>query len=257
MANESSWYYLGFEESVGDESSLQGMPGGSMFGDMGGKSGDRRCETDMYRNIYIYSKKDHSECMVLPFYFILGHHDYLWNADGDRLLISACYGFYEIVVDLLPDRYSKWKPMLAVVNVAERHIEKVYEGNARLTWNEAETDLATNDNLAEFSYEDWKAAYDAKKEELEVLVSKVEADYRHILGGRNYTRSSLMVDILDESVENKASEEFPEYDELLPEDMNDEERKEEAYNRFGVSRKAIVIIVTAVAIVVYIILKFL
>lgn len=109
MANESTKYYVGFEESVGDENA----------------------SNLLYRNIYVYDYKENEECLKLPFYFMLGKHDYVWDSNGERKIL------------------------------------KVYEGTANLLWNEAENDIQSNNGLKEFSFEEWKSRYEARKEELE------------------------------------------------------------------------------------------
>ena len=212
MANESFLYYIGFQDAVGDEMLQQGMCGGGVFGNMGSSAGDRRCDYDMYRNIYVYSKKDDSECMVLPFYFIMGKHDYLWNEDGDRLLLSACYGFYEYDAELLPEKYTRWHPVMVVVDVAEKQIVKVYEGDAALRWNDDESDIMDKSGLKGFPYDEWSAKYEAEREEVETLVEKLESDYtkEFFAPHHNIGRHHVMGDVADELIEEKIRREYPE-----------------------------------------------
>jgi len=211
MANESSFYYIGFQDAVGDETLQNGMCGG-VFGNMGGSAGERRCDYDMYRNIYVYSKRDDSECMVLPFYFIMGKHDYLWSEEGDRLLLSACYGFYEYDAEILPEKYTRWHPVMVVVNVGERQIVKVYEGDAALRWNDDESDIMEKSGLVEFPYDEWSAKYEAQREEIEKLVEELESDYKKSFFKTHNSPSGhhILGDVVDEVVEEKVKSQFSE-----------------------------------------------
>ncbi|MBR5982726.1 MAG: hypothetical protein IK025_03255 [Bacteroidales bacterium] len=190
MANESSLYNIGFEEAIGEESS----------------------GNEMYRNIHVYLNKDYSEHFVLPFYFLMGHHDYLWSADGERLLFSACTGFFEYEVGLLPEKYSKWIPLIVVADIASKQILRVYEGKGTLCWNSEETDICSKDGLKEYSYDEWSKNYEARREEVEKLVEEYETEYKRGLFSRHYTPGSRRVlgDAIDEVVEEKVSSQFPE-----------------------------------------------
>lgn len=190
MANESIWYNIGFEEAIGEESAGQ----------------------EMYKNIYVYLNKDYSEHYVLPFYFLMGLHDYVWSTDGERLLLSACSGFFEYEVGLLPVKYAKWTPLIVVADIANKQILKVYEGKGKLCWNSAETDISQNDGLKEFSYDEWTANYEARREEVEKLVDEMEHEYTrnffaHHTGPGQHR---VLGDAIDEVVEEKVSSQFPE-----------------------------------------------
>lgn len=190
MANESTWYNIGFEESIGEESAGH----------------------EMYRNIHVYLNKDYSEHFVLPFYFLMGLHDYLWNADGDKLLLSACSGFFEYEVGMLPEKYAKWTPLIVVADIANKQILKVYEGKENLCWNSDETDIYTKNGLKEYSYDEWSANYEARRDEVEKLVDKMEAEYTrsfftyHTVSGQRHA----IGDAIDEVIEEKVSRQFPE-----------------------------------------------
>ena len=216
MANESSLYNIGFEEAIGEES----------------------VGREMYRNIHVYSKKDDSECMVLPFYFIMGKHDYLWNEDGDRLLLSACYGFYEYDAEILPEKYTRWHPLMVVVDVADKHIVKVYEGDAALRWNGDESDIKDKSGLKKFSYDEWSAKYETEREEVEKLVEKLASDYTmSLFATHNYSgRHHVIGDIGDELIEEKIRREYPE------EKVGSEEF-EKKLNRAKMKHSIIVIVV--------------
>lgn len=162
MANESDLYYIGFEESVGNEESALGI----------GANVDKGC--DMYRGIHIYSCKDDSECMTFPFYFLMGQNDYLWNAGGDKILLSACIGFFELGAEMLPDKYSKWTPLIIIADVSEKHVVKIYEGKGRLCWNDNETDIRDKKGLKEYSYDMWLSRYEAQKEKIERMRADME-----------------------------------------------------------------------------------
>lgn len=155
MANESSWYNIGFEEAIGEESAGQ----------------------EMYRNIHVYLNKDYSEHFVLPFYFLMGLHDYLWSADGERLLLSACSGFFEYGADLLPEKYARWTPLIVVADIANKQILKVYEGKKDLCWNDDETDIFSKEGLVEFAYDEWMKNYEARREAVEEIVEELESRY--------------------------------------------------------------------------------
>jgi hypothetical protein len=216
MANESSLYNIGFEEAIGEES----------------------VGREMYRNIHVYSKKDDSECMVLPFYFIMGKHDYLWNEDGDRLLLSACYGFYEYDAEILPEKYTRWHPLMVVVDVADKHIVKVYEGDAALRWNDDESDIMVKSGLKKFSYDEWSAKYEAEREEVEKLVEKLASDYTmSLFATHNYSgRHHVIGDIGDELIEEKIRREYPE-------EVVGSEEFEKKLNRAKMKHYIIVIVV--------------
>ena len=190
MANESAWYNIGFEEAIGEESS----------------------GNEMYRNIHVYLNKDYSEHFVLPFYFLMGIHDYLWSADGERLLLSACSGFFEYEVGLLPEKYSKWTPLIVVADIANKQIIKVYEGKGTLCWNSDETDICSKDGLKEYSYDEWTANYEARKEEVKKLVDKMESEYTRNFFAYHTAPSQrrVMSDAVDEAIEEKLSRQFPE-----------------------------------------------
>ena len=162
MANESVLYYIGFEESVGCDVSALGI----------GANVDKGCE--MYRGIHVYSCKDDSECMSFPFYFLLGHNDYLWNAGGDKILLSACIGFFELDADMLPDKYSKWTPLIIIADVSEKHVVKIYEGRGRLCWDDNETDIRDKKGLKEYSYDVWLSRYEAQKDKIERMRADME-----------------------------------------------------------------------------------
>lgn len=190
MSNESTWYNIGFEEAIGEESAGH----------------------EMYRNIHVYLNKDYSEHFVLPFYFLMGLHDYLWNADGDKLLLSACSGFFEYEVGLLPEDYAKWTPLIVVADIANKQILKVYEGKGKLCWNSDETDICTKKGLKEYSYDEWSAKYEARREEVEKLVDKMENEYtrsfftsHHLMGQRH-----ILGDVIDEATEEKVRSQFSE-----------------------------------------------
>ena len=162
MASESDLYYIGFEESVGNDVSALGI----------GANVDKGC--DMYRGIHVYSCKDDSECMTFPFYFIMGKHDYIWNAGGDKILLSACIGFFELGAEMLPDKYSKWTPLIIIADVSEKHVVKIYEGKGRLCWNDNETDIRDKKGLKEYSYDVWLSRYEAQKEKIELMREDLE-----------------------------------------------------------------------------------
>ena len=190
MANESILYNIGFEETIGNETS--GM--------------------EMYKGVHVYLNKDYSEHFALPFYFLMGQHDYLWNTDGDKLLLSSCSGFFEYDADLLPDEYSRWTPLIVVADIAQKQILKVYEGDAPLCWNDNETDICTKEDLTEFSYAQWVARYNARKEEIERIVAERTSDYSKnlLLGGHTtFERSSLIGDIVDETIQKNQNESQP------------------------------------------------
>ncbi len=190
MANESNLYNIGFEEAIGEESAGR----------------------EMYRNIHVYQNKDYSEHFVLPFYFIMGKHDYLWNENGDRLLLSACYGFYEYDTEILPDKYTQWHPLMVVVEVSEKHIVKVYEGDAALRWNDDESDVMDKSGLKELSFDEWSAKYEAEREEVEKLVEKLASEYTvSFFATHNYSgRHHVLGDVGDELIEEKIRKEYPE-----------------------------------------------
>jgi len=162
MANESVLYYIGFEESVCGEVSALGL----------GANVDKGCE--MYRGIHVYSCKDDSECMAFPFYFIMGKHDYIWNAGGDKILLSACIGFFELGAEMLPDKYSKWTPLILIADVSEKHVVKIYEGRGRLCWDDNETDIRDKKGLKEYSYNEWLSRYESQKEKIERMRAELE-----------------------------------------------------------------------------------
>ena len=203
MANESIWYNIGFEEAIGEE------PAGQ----------------EMYKNIHVYLNKDYSEHYVLPFYFLMGLHDYLWSADGERLLISACSGFFEYEVGMLPDKYAKWTPLIVVADIAAKQILKVYEGKGKLCWNSDETDICEKNGLKEFSYDEWAANYEARREEVEKLVDEMEHDYTRSFFVRNAVSGQRHVlgDAIDEAIEEKVSRQFP--DEEIGSDEYEEKLK--------------------------------
>ena len=190
MANESSLYNIGFEEAIGEETAGQ----------------------EMYRTIHVYLNKDYSEHFVLPFYFLMGLHDYLWSADGERLLLSACSGFFEYEVGLLPEKYAKWIPLIVVADIANKQILKVYEGKGTLCWNSDETGICSKDGLKEYSYDEWSKNYEARRDEVEKLVEKLEAEYKRGFFSRHYTPDShhVLGDAIDEVIEVKVSSQFPE-----------------------------------------------
>ncbi len=152
MANESVLYYIGFEEPVGNEGS--------------------GCE--MYKGIHVYSCKDDSECMTFPFYFLMGQNDYIWNAGGDKILLSACIGFFELGSEMLPDKYSKWTPLIIIADVSEKQVVKIYEGRGRLFWDDNETDIRDKKSLKEYSYDVWLSRYEAQKEKIESMRADME-----------------------------------------------------------------------------------
>ena len=190
MANESNWYNIGFEESIGEESAGQ----------------------EMYRNIHVYLNKDYSDYFVLPFYFLMGLHDYLWNSDGDKLLLSACSGFFEYEAGLLPEKYAKWTPLIVVADIANKQILKVYEGKGTLCWNSDETDICTKNGMKEYSYDEWSKIYEARRDEVEKLVDKYETEYKRGLFTRHYTSGvrHVLGDTIDEVIEEKVSSQLPE-----------------------------------------------
>ena len=245
MANESFLYYIGFQDAVGDEMLQQGMCGGGVFGNIGSSAGDRRCDYDMYRNIYVYSKKDDSECMVLPFYFIMGKHDYLWNEDGDRLLLSACYGFYEYDAELLPEKYTRWHSVMVVVDVAGKQIVKVYEGDAALQWNVDESDIMDKSGLKELSFDEWSAKYEAEREEVEKLVEKLASEYTvSFFATHNYSGGHhVLGDVGDELVEERIRREYPE-EEVGPEEFEKKLNKAK-------TKHYIIVIVVLVALLLF------
>ena len=216
MSNESTWYNIGFEESIGEESAGH----------------------EMYRNVHVYLNKDYSEHFVLPFYFLMGLHDYLWNADGDKLLLSACSGFFEYEVGLLPEDYAKWTPLIVVADIANKQILKVYEGKGNLCWNSDETDICTKNGLKEYSYDEWSAKYETEREEVEKLVEKLASDYTmSLFATHNYSgRHHVIGDIGDELIEEKIRREYPE------EKVGSEEF-EKKLNRAKMKHSIIVIVV--------------
>ena len=216
MSNESSLYNIGFEEAIGEES----------------------VGREMYSNIHVYSKKDDSECMVLPFYFIMGKHDYLWNEDGNRLLLSACYGFYEYDAEILPEKYTQWHPLMVVVDVADKHIVKVYEGDVALQWNCDESDIMNRSGLKELSYDEWSAKYEAEREEVEKLAEKLASDYTmSFFATHNYSgRHHVIGDVGDELIEEKVRKEYPE-------EVVGSEEFEKKLNRAKMKHYIIVIVV--------------
>jgi len=218
MANESSLYNIGFEESIGEESAGQ----------------------EMYRNIHVYLNKDYSELFVLPFYFLMGVHDYLWSTDGKRLLLSACSGFFEYEVGLLPEKYAKWTPLIVVADIANKQILKVYEGKGKLCWNRNETDICEKNGLKEYSYDEWTANYEARKEEVEKLVDEMEQEYTRNFFARHIGPSQhhVLGDAIDEVVEEKVSSQFSE------EEIGSEEYEE----KLKLARRKPYIIMIAVCI---------
>lgn len=167
MANESSWYNIGFEEAIGEEAAGQ----------------------EMYRTIHVYLNKDYSEHFVLPFYFLMGLHEYVWSDDGERLLLSACSGFFEYEVGLLPEKYARWTPIIVVADIANKQILKVYEGKKDLCWNADETDICSKGGLKEFAYDEWMKNYEARREAVEEIVKELESRY-----SRNMVCSRIPVD---------------------------------------------------------------
>lgn len=190
MANESSWYNIGFEEAIGEEAAGQ----------------------EMYRTIHVYLNKDYSEHFVLPFYFLMGLHEYVWSDDGERLLLSACSGFFEYEVGLLPEKYARWTPIIVVADIANKQILKVYEGKGELCWNSDETDICKKNGLKEYSYDEWSKKYEARRDEVEKLVDQMETEYKRGLLSRHYTPGTrhILGDVIDEVVEEKVSSQFPE-----------------------------------------------
>lgn len=223
MANESYLYYIGFEDAVGDESAGR----------------------EMYRNVHVYSSKDDSECMVLPFYFIMGKHDYLWNGNGDRLLLSACYGFYEYDAEILPEKYTQWHPVMVVVDVAGKQIVKVYEGDAALQWNGDESDIMDRSGLKELSFDEWSAKYEAEREEVEKLVEKLASEYTvSFFATHNYSGGHhVLGDVGDELVEEKIRKEYPE-EEVGPEEFEKKLNKAK-------TKHYIIVIVVLVALLLF------
>jgi hypothetical protein len=162
MANESVLYYIGFEESVGSEALASGIAANE----------DNGCE--VYKSIHVYSCKDDSECMTFPFYFLMGQNDYLWNVAGDKILLSACIGFFELGAEMLPDKYSKWTPLIIIADVSEKQVVKIYEGRGRLCWDDNETDIRDKKGLKEYSYDEWLSRYEAQKEKVERMRAELE-----------------------------------------------------------------------------------
>lgn len=220
MANESSWYNIGFEEAIGEEAAGQ----------------------EMYRNIHVYLNKDYSEHFVLPFYFLMGLHEYIWSDDGERLLLSACYGFFEYEVGLLPEKYARWTPLIVVADIANKQILKVYEGKCTLCWNSDETDICTKKGLKEYSYDEWSKKYEARRDEVEKLVDQMETEYKRGLLSRHYTPGTrhILGDVIDEVVEEKVSSQFPE------EKIGSEEYEEKL--RSAQRKPSIIVIVICLAI---------
>ena len=220
MANESSWYNIGFEEAIGEEAAGQ----------------------EMYRNIHVYLNKDYSEHFVLPFYFLMGLHEYIWSDDGERLLLSACYGFFEYEVGLLPEKYARWTPLIVVADIANKQILKVYEGKGALCWNSDETDICKKNGLKEYSYDEWLKKYEARRGEVEKLVDQMETEYKRGLLSRHYTPGTrhILGDVIDEVVEEKVSSQFPE------EKIGSEEYEEKL--RSAQRKPSIIVIVIALVV---------
>ena len=220
MAKESCFYNIGFDEAIGFDAS----------------------DHEMYRNIHVYLNKDYSEYFVMPFYFLMGLHDYLWSDDGERILLSACSGFFEYEAGLLPEKYAKWTPLIVVADIANKNILKVYEGNGNLCWNSEENDICTKNGLKEYSYDEWLENYEARREEVEKLVDKMESEYTRGLFASHAGpgRRHVLGDVIDEVIEEKVSSQFPE------EEIGSEEYEEKL--KSAQRKPYIIVIVISLAI---------